>query len=392
MARADEPRGLRDEANVGPDPRRARELRPMKELKWKVADGEPDIRGWSVFASTGRELGVVHELLVDTEAGEVVMLDIDLKRDDRHALAPLRAAWLDRSTKRVVVDARALPENYLLPDLPRRGALSDEEVSRFNDAYVRAYGDRGYDADREYRLRHNDEELRIGSRRDEVRRDAPRRLLDAESAAALGTAGAAAASEAYFDESRAINHELADLPRDRAVTRDADRREARAIDAERRDAEIRDAELRDVRARDAQMRDAVVADASRREREARDARDRELRDERAAEDAATDPMLAEREIDPRELDARVRIDEGATVDDSTPVAGVRYDTPNYPRHSYGTVEDESRADRVEREVDDRIVSRRPWVDDEATRAADADAERRVNYRRASDLPRDDVRP
>src|SRR5215218_7323560 len=108
MARADESRGLRDEANVGPDPRRARELRPMKDLKWKVADGEPDIRGWAVYASTGRELGVVDELLVDSEAREVVMLDIDLKRDDRHTLAPVRAAWIDRPAKRVVVDVREL--------------------------------------------------------------------------------------------------------------------------------------------------------------------------------------------------------------------------------------------------------------------------------------------
>ena len=106
MARAEESRGLRDEANVGPDPRRARELRPLRDLKWKVADGEPDIRGWSVFASTGRELGVVHDLLVDTEAGEVVMLDVDLKRDDRHTLAPMRAAWIDRATKRVEPAAR----------------------------------------------------------------------------------------------------------------------------------------------------------------------------------------------------------------------------------------------------------------------------------------------
>ena len=78
MARADQSRGLRDEANVGPDPRRARQLRPLKELNWKVTDGEPDIRGWTVWASTGRELGIVDDLLVDTEVGEVVMLDVDL--------------------------------------------------------------------------------------------------------------------------------------------------------------------------------------------------------------------------------------------------------------------------------------------------------------------------
>ncbi|AHG87614.1 PRC-barrel domain protein [Gemmatirosa kalamazoonensis] len=377
MARAEESRGLRDEANVGPDPRRARELRPLRDLKWKVADGEPDIRGWSVFASTGRELGVVHDLLVDTEAGEVVMLDVDLKRDDRHTLAPLRAAWIDRGTKRVVVDARELGAADTLPALPREGALSDADMSRFNDEYVRAYGDRGYERDREYRLRRGDDELRFGSRggdlhsdvvepRDErdVRdtRGTPRRLLDestslgATGGAAMGAA-AVGGAHAVSDEGKTINRELADLPRDGR---------------------------RDVN-RDAQLANAVEADAARRERELRDA---ERRGARLGDEPVEDPMLAEREIDPRELDARVRIDEGATVDEKAPVGGVRYDSPNYPRHSYGTLEEEERADRIDR--DERIVSRRPWVDDAretpAERRAD-EIERNVHYRRA-----DDARP
>ena len=98
-------RGMRDEAGVGPNPRDARRLVPMKDLHhYKVVDGEPDIRGWSVFTATGRELGDIQDLLVDTDLGEVVMLDIDLKRDDRHTLAPIKAAWIDRETHRVVLN------------------------------------------------------------------------------------------------------------------------------------------------------------------------------------------------------------------------------------------------------------------------------------------------
>src|SRR5436305_1831911 len=200
MARADESRGLRDEANVGPDPRRARELRPLKDLRWKVGDGEPDVRGWAVYASTGREVGVVDDLLIDTEAGVVVMLDVDLKRDDRHTLAPLRAAWIDRSTKRVVIDARELGAADMLPALPRTGALSDADVSRFNEEYVRAYGERGFERDHAYRLRRGDEELRFGSRSGDLHSDVtetnaasrsgPRRLL--EESTSLGATGAAA--------------------------------------------------------------------------------------------------------------------------------------------------------------------------------------------------------
>jgi sporulation protein YlmC with PRC-barrel domain len=98
-------RGMRDEAGVGPNPRDARRLVPMKDLHhYKVVDGEPDIRGWSVFTANGRELGDIQDLLVDTDLGEVVMIDIDLKRDDRHTLAPIKAAWIDRETHRVVLN------------------------------------------------------------------------------------------------------------------------------------------------------------------------------------------------------------------------------------------------------------------------------------------------
>ena len=160
-----EPRGMRDEANVGPDPRQARNLIPMRELKdFKVADGEPDVRGWHVFSSTGRELGIVQDLLVDTSANEVVMLDIDLRRNDRHTLAPIRAAWIDRRYQRVVVDSKALDADDAMPALPRRGAVTDDEVRTFDERYQRAYGDRGYEADREYRVRRERDELRFGRR------------------------------------------------------------------------------------------------------------------------------------------------------------------------------------------------------------------------------------
>jgi sporulation protein YlmC with PRC-barrel domain len=165
MANAKEPRGLRDEANVGPDPRHARNLIPMHELSdFKVADGEPDIRGWRVYSSTGREVGVVQDLLVDTTVGEVVMLDIDLRRNDRHTLAPVRAAWIDRPTERVVIDSAQLDADEAVPALPRRGAVSDDDVRAFDDRYRQAYGDRGYDADRDYRVRRESDELRFGRR------------------------------------------------------------------------------------------------------------------------------------------------------------------------------------------------------------------------------------
>ncbi len=159
-------RGVRDQAGVGPEPRETRHLTPMKELKkFRVASGEPDVRGWTVYTSNGRELGKVEDLLVDTSRGEVVMLDVDLRESDRHTLAPIRAAWVDRDAKRVVLDGAQFDAEEEIPSL-RRGQLSDEDTRSFRDRYVRAYGARGF-GDDEYRVGRDDSEVRFGRRRDD---------------------------------------------------------------------------------------------------------------------------------------------------------------------------------------------------------------------------------
>jgi PRC-barrel domain len=99
----------RDAAGVGPYARDAEQLVPLKDLgSWDVAEGEPDIRGWEVRTVGGRDLGKVTELLVDPDAGEVVMLDVDLAGSDRHALVPLRIVEIDRRRRLVRMDSADL--------------------------------------------------------------------------------------------------------------------------------------------------------------------------------------------------------------------------------------------------------------------------------------------
>lgn len=163
-------RGMRDEAGVGPNPRDARRLVAMKDLdKYKIMDGEPDIRGWNVFTSTGRELGDVNDLLIDTELGEVVMLDIDLKRNDRHTLAPVKAAWIDRDHKRVVLNTSMFDADDDVPALERRtDPVERESIQRFNERYERAYGENGWDRDRDITIRRANDDIVI-ARSDERR-------------------------------------------------------------------------------------------------------------------------------------------------------------------------------------------------------------------------------
>jgi hypothetical protein len=74
-------RHVRDAAGVGPYAKERERLVSLSSLdSWKVSEGDPDIRGWEVRTVSGRQLGVVSDLLIDSDAGEVVMLDVDLTR------------------------------------------------------------------------------------------------------------------------------------------------------------------------------------------------------------------------------------------------------------------------------------------------------------------------
>ena len=66
----DRDRTRSDLAGVGPDPTYAGELVRMHDLKgFKVASGEPDIRGWDVCTLAGADVGEVDDLLVVYDVG-----------------------------------------------------------------------------------------------------------------------------------------------------------------------------------------------------------------------------------------------------------------------------------------------------------------------------------
>jgi hypothetical protein len=176
MATKDKGRGRSDAAGVGPYVRKGVRLVRLSELgSYKVAEGEPDIRGWEVRTISGRLLGEVVELLVDTEAGEVVMLDIDVRNSGRHSFAPLRAAMIDRTARVVRLDTGDLRDEEL-PSLASAGSGADD-ARQFGERYERAYGDRGWADDRDYVLPHGEDDVhfaRRGSREEAEREAAPR--------------------------------------------------------------------------------------------------------------------------------------------------------------------------------------------------------------------------
>jgi sporulation protein YlmC with PRC-barrel domain len=109
---------------------------PLKQLDdFKVAEGEPDVRGWEVVSADGRKIGEVDELLVDTSAMKVRYLDVDLNDEliagdpDRHVLVPIGYARLERERDCVVVDNLNASDLQALPAYGHSPLTRDFETS-----------------------------------------------------------------------------------------------------------------------------------------------------------------------------------------------------------------------------------------------------------------------
>jgi uncharacterized protein (TIGR02271 family) len=74
---------------------------------FKVADNDPDIRGWDVELADGQKIGEVHDLIIDTTAMKARYLDVDIDNDvldteeDRHILVPVGCATLNGNADEV---------------------------------------------------------------------------------------------------------------------------------------------------------------------------------------------------------------------------------------------------------------------------------------------------
>ncbi|HEV2149858.1 MAG TPA: DUF2382 domain-containing protein [Longimicrobiaceae bacterium] len=171
---------------------------PLDQLDdFKVAEGDPDVRGWEVIGSDGRKIGEVDQLLVDTAAMKVRYLDVDVDGElvagdatDRHVLIPIGYARLDEDDDRILVDTLASSDLVALPEYTHGPITRDFETdlrSRFDTGYTAGatttdddfYAHDLYDDDRFYGGRRNvtegegrmtlsEEELAVGKRRMEA--------------------------------------------------------------------------------------------------------------------------------------------------------------------------------------------------------------------------------
>jgi photosynthetic reaction center H subunit len=97
-------------------------IAPLSALSdFQVAEGYTDIRGWRVASTDGKEVGQVHELLVDMDSMRTRYLDVRLHSSlaaadgDRDVLIPIGAARLDGKDNQVVVPLTAERVSLLPP-------------------------------------------------------------------------------------------------------------------------------------------------------------------------------------------------------------------------------------------------------------------------------------
>jgi len=97
-------------------------LAQLSDLKdFQVAEGYRDIRGWRVDSSDGREVGKVHDLLVDLDGMRTRYIDVRLTsalaavEGDRDVLVPIGAARIADTADRVIVPMTADRVSLLPP-------------------------------------------------------------------------------------------------------------------------------------------------------------------------------------------------------------------------------------------------------------------------------------
>jgi len=158
---------------------------PLDQLDdFRVAEGDPDVRGWEVVASDGRKIGEVDQLLVDTAAMKVRYLDVDLEDEliaetreasERHVLIPIGYARLDEGSDRVIVDNLASSDLAGLPEYTHGPITRDFESdlrTRFDRGHVPGAAETGAGRDRDF-YAHDlyDENRFYGARRPDRDRD-----------------------------------------------------------------------------------------------------------------------------------------------------------------------------------------------------------------------------
>jgi photosynthetic reaction center H subunit len=110
---------------------------------YRVADDDPDVRGWAVKTRDGTTIGKVNTLIIDTNELKARYVEVDLDRDSlrltesRRITLPIGKARIDDSNDVVMLPEHSPSEISAIPPSADRLSREDEVLIRrsFDDRY-----------------------------------------------------------------------------------------------------------------------------------------------------------------------------------------------------------------------------------------------------------------
>lgn len=126
---------MNDNENVNNDNNRLQELGGSK---YKIAEGEDNIKGWDVKDGQGNKLGDVDELIFDEQSLKVRYLVLDLDEDkdldlkDRKVLIPIGMAELDDEDNNVILRNISVEQIRSMPDYDEDNLNTDTDYEHRN--------------------------------------------------------------------------------------------------------------------------------------------------------------------------------------------------------------------------------------------------------------------
>jgi hypothetical protein len=114
------------------------ELEALSRSRYRIASGEPDIVGWSLYGLDG-PAGTVRDLIIEPQASQVRYIDLELPEGE-HRLLPIGYVELDDARKAVLAPGLTPADISMLP------AFEGLPLSRLQETALLAAIERALDA------------------------------------------------------------------------------------------------------------------------------------------------------------------------------------------------------------------------------------------------------
>lgn len=154
-------------------------LKALKDLPdYQLAEGEPDVRGWPVFDQSGRQVGNIQSLIVDTDENKVRYLCVDVQGTNR--MIPIGQTELDESAGQARLRPSAWTEIGRYPEYQAEIGPERERqyyTTFFPEEKELSYRRPEFEAESN-KIRLLEERLRVGKREEQVGEAVARKRIE----------------------------------------------------------------------------------------------------------------------------------------------------------------------------------------------------------------------